>query len=128
MTVLEILNEYSLLIDYGLEDGAVVGDVLRIYTEGEPVKDLNGVTIGTLDQVKAEVEVSVVYSNFSICKKHQEKPFQNLTPLADLLAAAKSDIRQSILVVNKSEISHRKVPDPAPICVGDQAMLMKKSK
>lgn len=128
MTVLEILNEYSLLVDYGIEDGATVGDVLRIYAEGEPVKNLNGVTIGTLDQIKAEVEVSIVYMNFSICKKHNKMPFRNLTPLADLLSVTKPNVKQSALVVNKLEISHRKVPGPAPICVGDKVMLMKKSK
>ena len=49
--VLEIVDNKTLLIDYGFNNRAAAGDVLRIIEKGEPVI-IDGVNYGTLDMVK----------------------------------------------------------------------------
>lgn len=130
MQVLEIPDQFSVLIDYGMKDGAAVGDRLRIYAEGDPVMDPRGTIIGTLDQIKEEVEVTVVYKTFSICQKPKKVSIPSLTPLADFLSsvAPKTEVSQVPLHVNQEEISHRVMPSPSPVSVGDKVMLLHKAK
>ena len=131
MHVLEIPNEYTVLVDYGIEDGAAVGDLLRIYKEGDPVKDLKGDIIGTLDQIKEEVEVTTVYPRFSVCQKRKQITIPSLTPLADFLSSMvpKTEESQVSLYVNKEEISNRAMPSPSsPVSIGDEVMLLHKAK
>ena len=78
--VLEIVDNKTLLIDYGFNNRAAAGDVLRIIEKGEPVI-IDGVNYGTLDMVKDIVEVVVPYDKFSICRKIIHKAVNPLNPL-----------------------------------------------
>lgn len=130
MKVLEIPDRYSVIVDYGLNDGAAVGDTLRIYKKGLPVRNANGTIIGTLDEVKEEVKVTVPYENFSICQKEKKISIPALTPLADILASVSSHTQVELeeLNVDVSEISNRVIPTPSPVQVGDKVMLLRKAK
>ena len=113
--VVEIADEYTLLINYGLKDNAKRGDVLRIYTPGDEICDpITGSVIGTLDIIKAEVKVITAYENFSICQKtgFNSPPLSPLAALAQKVSAEK-------LPVEPGEVMHRNGPEASPIHVGD---------
>lgn len=66
--VVKIVDEYLIVVDYGLENGATEGDILEIIKVGEEVFDTeNFVSLGTLDIVKAKVKVRQVYEHMSLC-------------------------------------------------------------
>ena len=119
--VLEIVDNKTLLIDYGFNNRAAAGDVLRIIEKGEPVI-IDGVNYGTLDMVKDIVEVVVPYDKFSICRKIIHKAVNPLNPL-DALNKTLSQLRP--LKVDPSDITNRKIPTPTPIKKGDLAILTK---
>lgn len=48
--VIEILNAYSILINYGFDNGAKENDMVRIISTGPEIKDPEtGEVLGTLD-------------------------------------------------------------------------------
>ena len=55
--VIEIIDEYSILINYGSLNGASKGDEVRIIAIGPEVIDpISKSSLGTLDKVKAELQ------------------------------------------------------------------------
>lgn len=67
--VIRILSNEELLINIGSKKGAKEGALYEIYEQGETIKDPDTDSeLGTLDYIKAEVEVVTVYKNFSIVK------------------------------------------------------------
>lgn len=119
--VLEIINDSTLLINYGFDDGARAGDVLRIIEKGEPVI-IDDVDYGTLDMVKDTVEVSIPYKSFSICRKIARKVVNSLNPL---MALNKTLSQLQPLKVNPDDITNRPIPSPTPIKKDDIAILTK---
>lgn len=120
--VIEIIDEYTLLINYGFNDGASEGDRLRIYSIGEKVFDPNTKEeLGTLDNIKDIVQVEVPYENFSLCKKIRTIRREILNPLSKLVQT--TTVSES-LYVDKTEISGRKPLKKEPIKTGDLALLL----
>lgn len=120
--VIEIIDEYTLLINYGFNDGASEGDRLRIYSIGEKVFDPNTKEeLGTLDNIKDIVQVEVPYENFSLCKKVRTIRREILNPLSKLVQT--TTVSES-LYVDKTEISGRKPLKKEPIKTGDLALLL----
>ena len=116
--VIEIVNQNTLLIDYGFSNGAQKGDSLRIITTGEPVI-IDGKDYGTLDTVKDIVEVVIPYEKFSVCQKITRTANN---PLAPLFALQKTMTKLNPLNVDPDSISHRKIPiGNQTIQVGDIA-------
>lgn len=67
--VIRILDDETLVINAGSNQYIHEGQKLVIYEEGETLKDPDtGKTLGTLDYIKARVEVVNTYSNFSTVK------------------------------------------------------------
>jgi len=119
MKVIEIINSGNIIIDYGLEDGAKEGDLLRIYAVGEPVIAPDGTNLGTFDQVKDTVEVVVPYNEFSLCQKARKITAPVLNPLSEFLS--KSAVRPP-MNIDPTTASHRKIPAASVIEVGDSVM------
>lgn len=120
--VIEIIDEYTLIINYGLDAGAQQGENLRIFTVGEPVLDpMDKSSLGTLDIIKGTVEVVTPYPAFSICKKIIRHELSILNPLSNLVQTKKSINK---LNVSDEDLSHRKLPDISPIKVGDNVMIL----
>lgn len=46
--VVNIIDKYTLIINYGAEKGAQNGQKLRIFDEGDEIKDLNGESLGRI--------------------------------------------------------------------------------
>ena len=117
--VLEVIDESSLLINFGLKDGAKKGNTLRIIEKGKPVV-IDGVDYGTLDAVKEIVEIDVPYEKFSICRKVIYKTENALNPLS---AFDRTMRLLRPMNVNEDELSHRELPPASPIKKGDLAIL-----
>ena len=66
--IIAIENESTVLIDYGLNDGSKEGDVLRIIEPGEDLI-IDDVNYGSYDGIKAVIEVTAPYSQFSVCQR-----------------------------------------------------------
>lgn len=118
--VLEIVDAFTLLIDYGFNNGAKKGDTLRIIEKGKPVI-VDGNDYGTLDTVKDVVEVDTPYDKFSVCRKAIYKTENPLNPLTSFEKTMRV-LRP--LNIEPIEVSHRELPTPpSPIKKGDLAIL-----
>ena len=120
--VIEILDEYNIMINYGFDKGAVQGERLRSISKGEEVIDKEtGANLGTLDAIKAVVSVKTVYAKFSLCHQVRTVEFTIQSPLASMLQRSSTEER---LPVNPDMMTHREIPSGGMISVGDTAQLL----
>lgn len=120
--IIEIMDRYHLIINYGFADGAEKGDKVRIFERGEEVIDpLDNSVLGTLDIIKAELQITQVYEKLSICENILSKTINILDPLANLMKSSSTNVE---LNVEMSQITGRKIPNNVPIKVGDIVMIL----
>ena len=120
--VIEIIDEYNIIIDYGFDKDAMQGEKLRIISKGEEVIDkATGNSLGTLDAIKAVVSVKTVYAKFSLCHRVRILEAPMLSPLSELVHRSS---REERLPVNPDMMTHRKIPKGGAIAVGDTAQLL----
>lgn len=116
--VIDILNNKTILINYGYDHGAAVNDKIRILAKGPEVKDpFTNETLGSLDAIKENLSIVTTYSNFSLCQKIQtvtKSPFVN--PLAGFQTTFDEIVS---LNVDKESISDKKIPTDKTIRIGD---------
>lgn len=69
--IIKIIDEYNVVVDYGLGDRAIEGDILDVYVPGKEVivEDEN---YGTLDFIKAQLVVKNVYPKMSLCENRSK--------------------------------------------------------
>ena len=68
--VIKILDNYSILINYGRTKGATVGENVQIVEIGPEIIDPDsGESLGTLDHIKDVLQIQEVFDEFSICNK-----------------------------------------------------------
>lgn len=139
--VIKIIDEYSLVINGGLSDDISLGDEIEIYLEGDVITDpFNEYEeLGTLDYVKEKLEVTEVYSKFSVCKKFkQEKIYQpsslqkalssaalnlsSISSISSLAGSTETKITVEKINVDQTKMSGRKTGDNI-IGIGDLARL-----
>lgn len=65
--IIKIIDEYNVLINAGLDDGITKGTKFIIEVKGQPVI-FEGEDYGTLDYVKAELEVKALYDKMALCQ------------------------------------------------------------
>ncbi len=115
-TVIKILSETEILVNYGTRQGAKSGDKLRIIVQG-PEVTYNNKSFGTLDCIKEHVEVTTAYEQFSICKKIMYTRQSILSPLA---AIQSTNATIAPMNVDKAQIDKTLfVPEVSPVQVGD---------
>ena len=118
--VIEILDEYNIMINYGFYKGAREGKKLRIVSRGEKIiNEDTSELLGTLDAIKAVVSVKTAYENFSICHQLRTTEVPILSPLANMMQQLRTEER---LPVDPDMISHRVIPKGGLITVGDIAV------
>ncbi len=130
--VARILDEYSIVINVGRNNGVVNGMVFVVYVQGDDeIKDPDsGESLGKLENVKDYVYVSHVQDKFSTCVAGEKGAFsgevqstgaQTLSGamMAESMKARPGSDRVSNekLNVNTSQITG--VPQLGPISVGD---------
>lgn len=114
------MNNTQLIIDYGINDGAEIGEEVRVIERGKVVKNLKGQSIGTLDAIKETLEITEVYGNFSICQKIVREEYPN--PIT--MALSQFNTRQtqetiSEINVDAADITNLAPPTKKPIKTGD---------
>lgn len=116
--VIEILDDKSVLINYGRNHGANEGKDIRVIAIGPEVRDPEtDRVLGTLDHIKATLTIEVVYENFSLCKNIEITSRNTLmSPLSQFQSITKS-IKK--LNVNEDSITNKKPPEDYVINVGD---------
>lgn len=121
--VIEILDEYSILINYGSDHGANEDDEIRIISTGPEVIDpITDEVLGTLDSVKAVLTIVTTYSKFSLCKKIETTTKNILiSPLSQFDTVAKT-IKS--IKVDKGSISGKIMPDDTTIKIGDKVEIL----
>lgn len=118
--IIAIQNESTVLIDYGLNDGAKEGDVLRIIEPGEDLI-IDGVNYGSYDGIKAVIEVTAPYPKFSTCQRIVRRTSTLFSPVSVL---QKTIARTVPLNVSKDDIStNLSAPVITPIKIGDTVLL-----
>lgn len=120
--VIEIMSNTDIIINFGLEHGGTIGDRMRIIEKGTPVIDPDtSEDLGTIDIIKATVEVVIPYRKFSICRKYKITNVDLLNPLSKFISETK--VAQE-MNVNSDQITNRELPKASPISVGDIVILM----
>lgn len=125
--VIEIVDEFSLIIKYGTIHGAQKGDKLQIVAIGDVIKDPEtGVELGTFDCIKETVSVEIAYEKFSLCKNIATKEINFLSPLSGALSSLNgySEKNYNKLNVSPEDFTLRKLPSKTPVRVGDVSRLV----
>lgn len=122
--VIEIIDNFTILVNYGTKNNAKKGDNIKIFEKGEDVIDPDSKEIiGTLDIFKDTVSVYAAYENFSICKKIENIYSSILSPLASLGKA--TDDSSIEINVDPNDFTNKKYHTDAPIKVGDLAFIQR---
>ena len=117
--VIAIPNSNTLLINYGINNGAKRGQTLRIIEKGPRIL-IDEHDYGTYDAIKAIVEIHAPYEQFSECKLFNYSTINVLSPLQSLLKQTKKE------KMTLSGVTPTPMPMPptiTPISVGDIAQL-----
>jgi hypothetical protein len=128
--VIEIVDNTTIIVDYGIQDGAAVGDTIRIFERGEPVVNpVTNETLGNLNNIKETVQVSVSYEKFSLCNRTitgtSAYSKRLATAYADSIAKSGHIEEKVKLNVDESAFSRRKIGVVSPVKVGDFAEVVK---
>ena len=99
--LLLLKTKNTVLINYGLNDGAKEGDVLRIIEPGEDLI-IDGVNYGAYDGIKAVIEVTAPYARFAVCQRIVRRTNTLFSPVSVL---QKTIARTVPLNVSKDDIS-----------------------
>lgn len=118
--VIQILDEYRIIVDAGKED-LLLHDIIEVYGTGDDILDLEGNNLGPLILVKDRLEVSQVEEKYSICEKNETKveKRQSLSEIAlsPLFAAPPSPKRIPLNL--EDDVSFQSSNICPGICVGD---------
>lgn len=119
--VIDIINKYSIVINYGFNSGAEEGEKVRIFTKGKEMFDLNKKSLGHIEMIKDELEIVKVFDFFSICEKIKIKERNILQPMTLI----RTERTRVALNVEEKDFSKVKYRDGAPIKVGDFVKILK---
>ena len=119
--VIDIINKYSIVINYGFNSGAEEGEKIRIFTKGKEMFDLNKKSLGHIEMIKDELEIVKVFDFFSICEKIKIKERNILQPM-HLIRTERTRVE---LNVEEKDFSKVKYRDSTSIKVGDFVKILK---
>ncbi len=120
--VVEIVDEKNIIIDYGSEDEANVGQEVRIIEKGKNVIDPDTQeSLGELYLVKDEIEIVTVYPKFSVCSKIVKKKKDLLNPLSSFLVVQHEKVE---LKVDIDSSTNRKLKTSNAIKIGDIVVIL----
>ena len=121
--IIKIPSNSSVVINAGLNHNLNEGDQLEVFVRGEEIHDPEtNENLGTLDYIKANLEIVQVLPKMSVCKNaetHKRPKFTN-----DLLGT-QIEVRNS-LKLNESEITGEFAKQDTVIRIGDTVRLKAK--
>lgn len=81
-SIIKIINDKSVVVNYGSNQNAQVGDILEIFEKGEEILDpISNESLGTLDIIKGRLEVRVVYEKMSYCRNAYTETFSPMVSI-----------------------------------------------
>lgn len=114
--VIKIIDDKTLVINAGRENGIETGNDIEIYQPGNEIIDPDtNKSLGTLDYIKAELEVVNVYPKMSVCKDVRTKTY----PFASVLNLTQT--YTETLNINPEDISGGFEDVDKKIRIGDLA-------
>ena len=122
--VVEIVNNRELIVNYGIKDGAAMGDKVRIYEVGPTI--LHPETkeeLGTYDFIKDYLEVTLCFDYFSICKKIIRKEKNNFLAISALTGGTTREVGE--ISVDENDFTNRKKDFSHIIKPGDKVKIIK---
>ncbi|WP_121615258.1 FlgT C-terminal domain-containing protein [Virgibacillus halodenitrificans] len=100
--VVKIIDENRIVINAGKKDGISKGQVLEIYEPGEEVKDPDtGESLGTLDYIKADINVQHIFEKMAICINDEVESYS----LPTMITGQLNKTHPKSLNVDSKEIS-----------------------
>lgn len=129
--VIKIIDEYSLVINGGLNNDISLEDEIEIFLEGDDIIDPfdNDKKLGTLDFIKETLKVTEIYSNFAVCKKivteeiyHPSVLQKAVLSYGSFSGTTETKTTVEKININKDEMTGRKKGDKI-IKIGDLARI-----
>lgn len=123
--VKEIINETKLIINYGIEDGASVGQKVIIYDGISNNSDSN--VADPLETQKETLEITQTYIKSSLCEKIHLGPSQmdiiasSFSPLVQLSSRSKNVVS---FKADEEEMSHRDIEFDETIHNNDPVIIL----
>lgn len=104
--VIKIIDDYSLLINGGYTDDITEGENIEIFLEGEEIRDPynENELLGTLDFIKARLEVTEIYHQFSVCENIKREKVHYPSALTQALSNATGFSGRTETKVNKEKL------------------------
>ena len=100
--VIKIIDDIRIVINGGSNDGLKRGDELEIFVPGQPISDLDGSPLGTLDLVKAYISIASILPQMSVCVNAETRPA--------------SDVAAALVQMSTGG---RQIPRPLPVNAED---------
>lgn len=133
--VAKIINDTSLVINAGSEQGINKGDKFKIIGKlgnSTVIDPDTGENLGTLDDIKGEVIAAQIYPHMSICNSQiiTSSPYQlSAQPilqnsLAGLISSMNGESHREQLNVDKTQVTGGFKKSNKPIQIGDIAQLI----
>ena len=69
--ILKIIDDYNILVSLGSNDGVTNESIFEIYAIGPEIKDLDGISYGTFDYIKATIVPKVIYPKMTLCRNKE---------------------------------------------------------
>ncbi len=115
--VIRIIDRYTIIVDVG-KHKLSVGDIIQVYSLGEPLIGLDGKELCKYVFVKDTLDVIDVQDRYSVCKKNKEviHKISHSIPLSPLLEQTYTEYET--LNVDSNEIQHMAQID-SKIHIGD---------
>lgn len=121
--VVKIIDDKTIVINYGEDDGAKIGDKFQIISTGEEIIDPDtNISLGTLDTVKDIVQVVDVLPKMSICKNRSTYMKNIMHGIMDSLVY--DEVKDKTLNVDISQITGGLSKD-ITIRIGDKVRYLK---
>lgn len=136
--VVKIIDDYSLVINAGINEDLSINEKIEIFVEGEELFDIDTEkSLGTLDFIKDTLIITEIYPLFSVCKKPDIKKIvssPSLQPVGGASSIVLSSLKKMYMPnVEKETITEKvklnvlesdksgRVIDNGPIKIGDLA-------
>ncbi|SFP39976.1 hypothetical protein SAMN04487888_109186 [Eubacterium callanderi] len=105
--IIQIIDDYTLVIDAGEDSDLVQGDVLEVMKKGDIITHpITNEPLGNLEYPIAKLDVVNILEKMTICKSHKEETYHpGLIGFSDALYEPRTTITQDPLNVNPESIT-----------------------
>lgn len=129
--VIKIIDEYSIVINGGLEHDVSLDDDIEIFVIGEEIIDPfnENKSLGTLDFIKARLKVTEIYPSFSVCeniietKTYEPSAMERAFSGGSFKGKTITTISRDKMLINEDQATGRMKPEDKIISIGDNARI-----